>query len=655
MKRLASRQVHLDYHTSEFIPNIGNSFDKKQFQEALQVGNVNSITVFAKCHHGWSYYPTAVGKVHPHLQFDLLKQQIDAAHEIGVRAPIYITVGFSAQEIEEHPNWAVRNQNGTLATVGIDALAKPEDPRPGVSWKFLCPSGEYAEMIYSQTREVCNAYDVDGLFYDICFWSLCWCDHCRADMLHEGLDPASEASALEYHKIKWQRFMSRCTEIIKEKKPDASIFFNGSTSPYEPQWHDWQTHYELEDLPTTWGGYDKMPSRAKFFAQYGKDYVGMTGKFHTSWGEFGGFKSKNALLYEVSSLMAYGARCNIGDQLHPSGRMDMETYRLIGEAYRYVEQIEPWCFDTIDTTKLGIMLSGEVKSDEGLVKILLEGQYEFDIVTDRTEDLNRFATIIMPDCVRLNSRQAERLRTYVAQGGSLLLTGRSGLDEEQANFQLDIGGRYIGRSEYDVDYLQLDDAFGDGLVKSPVLFYESSERVEVTDGDVLASVLDPYFSRTYARYCSHLNTPYQLDAKRPGIVRKGNVVYLAHSVCRSYYDHGAQFHRDYVLRALQLIYHDNVMQVNMPSSGRARFVKQADQKRYVLHLLYATPIQRGRTLVIDDLPPLHHVKVRLKVEAPIKRVYLAPQMEEIPFTQSDAQIECVVPTVECHQIVVLDY
>lgn len=35
---LPSRQVHLDFHTSEFIPGIGEKFDKKQFQETLKPG-----------------------------------------------------------------------------------------------------------------------------------------------------------------------------------------------------------------------------------------------------------------------------------------------------------------------------------------------------------------------------------------------------------------------------------------------------------------------------------------------------------------------------------------------------------------------------------------------------------------------------------------
>ena len=88
-----TRQIHLDFHTSEHIDSVGFAFDKKQFQEALLVGNVNAINVFAKGHHGWSYYPTTIGNMHPSLDFDLMKAQIDACREIGVKVKLYFTVG----------------------------------------------------------------------------------------------------------------------------------------------------------------------------------------------------------------------------------------------------------------------------------------------------------------------------------------------------------------------------------------------------------------------------------------------------------------------------------------------------------------------------------------------------------------------------------
>jgi|GEM_PF-2098842 len=49
-QQLRFRQIHLDFHTSPRIPGIGEKFDKKCWQETLQDGAVDSITLFSKCH-----------------------------------------------------------------------------------------------------------------------------------------------------------------------------------------------------------------------------------------------------------------------------------------------------------------------------------------------------------------------------------------------------------------------------------------------------------------------------------------------------------------------------------------------------------------------------------------------------------------------------
>ena len=45
---LNSRQVHLDFHTSEYIPGIGAMFDPEEFASTYSKAAVNSVTVFAR-------------------------------------------------------------------------------------------------------------------------------------------------------------------------------------------------------------------------------------------------------------------------------------------------------------------------------------------------------------------------------------------------------------------------------------------------------------------------------------------------------------------------------------------------------------------------------------------------------------------------------
>ncbi|MBM3855143.1 MAG: hypothetical protein FJ399_18650, partial [Verrucomicrobia bacterium] len=192
-----TRQVHLDFHTSEHIPEIGARFDKAQWQAALRAGHVNQINIFAKCHHSWSYYPTKVGRVHPHLKFDLLGAQIAACHEIGVVCPIYYTVGWSATDAEDHPEWLVRQKNGQPAG-NWDPKSKAQETKPGFQWKPLCSaaSGPYHAHILQQIEEICEGYPVDGFWFDIYDRGTrgCYCTACQARLKQEGVNLADDAA-----------------------------------------------------------------------------------------------------------------------------------------------------------------------------------------------------------------------------------------------------------------------------------------------------------------------------------------------------------------------------------------------------------------------------------------------------------------------------
>ena len=654
MRKLPTRQVHLDFHTSPLIPGVGAQFDKAQFQQALREGDLNSITIFAKCHHGVCYYPTKIGTPHPTMPkgFDLTGAMMDAAHEIGVAAPVYITVGFSALDAEKHPEWCMRDKAGAIRMSNIDPNAAPDDPRPFGSWHLLCPSGEYAEHIYALTREIVDRYEhLDGLFYDIVYLDrVCYCPNCLKGMREEGLDPENRADAEEYYRRSHLRFMAQCDAILHEKHPDATLFFNsGGAEIYRPEYHAGQTHYEMEDLPTAWGGYDKMPPRASFMSRYmDKEYLGMTGKFHTEWGEFGGYKNPDALKYEVLLMASYGAKCSVGDQMPPSGKMDMETYRIIGRAYRALEAVEPWCYPAQSTATLGVYLCGDGRSDEGLHKMLLEAHIDFEIVQPG-DDLSPFKALVLPDGVKLSEAEAARINAFVAAGGAVVFSAHSALKD--GAFQLDPGARYLSEGEYRLDYLCPGEAVRLPFGNAPFVCYESAVRTAVADGEALAQVYEPWFDRTYAHYCSHRNTPYRDEpAAHPAVVQKGRVVYLAHPLFRLYSEWGAQVFRETFIAALRRVYAP-VYRIALGSAGRTRLTVQPEKRRYVLHAAYASPVQKGRISVLEDMPALREIAVEMNLPEKAAHVRLAPSGEEIPFTQEGGAVRFEIPCVQCHQIV----
>ena len=480
-----------------------------------------------------------------------------------------------------------------------------------------------------------------------------------------GLDPVNEADAKQYYAIQKKITLEGLNAIIKETHPDATVFYNsGGAEMHMPQWHDYNTHFEMEDLPTVWGGYDKLPIRARYFSRKGKDYLGMTGKFHRAWGEFGGYKTPEALTYECAAMLASGARISTGDQMHPDGHMDLETYKHIGQAYSYVEQIEDYCFDTTETARLGVMVGTNPMANEAVSKILLDCQIDFDIVHG-PEDLDRFDTILLPDNYRLDEAFGAAFTAYAKKGGKILMLGGSGLKTTEDTFAFDVPFTYEGRSAYDKDFFKIaeDPAEKSGQDKdhiptSPILCYSSAHQVKA-EGMVLAQIVDPYFSRTYGQYCSHYNTPYSTEEEAvsayPAAVRCGNIIYVAHELATLYRTYGNVFHRRYFKWLLTQLYKNEAVHVEMPAQGRIHFVKREQDSMYVLHLLYATPIQRGQVAVLEDFQTITDIPVTIDVPETIRSIKLVPQQEELPFTVEDGLVRFTLPKLKMHQMLVLEY
>ncbi len=660
-KKEGTRQIHLDFHTSEALKNIGEKFDKKQFQKALKAGNVNSINVFAKGHHGWSYYPTEVGKQHPHLGFDLLGEQIKACHEIGVRVQAYYTIGWSVRDAEKHPEWVFLDEKGKDGYTQARSEAKPTDPMPW-GWPMLFPEGPYLDLILRQTEELVKKYDLDGVWYDIIPLSTPnYNAYSKKDMHANGIDPDDTKAANDWHIMKTKRFLEETRKMVQKHRPHASVFYNWTThlpfrNTFENRLYEYNTKIDLEDLPTAWAGYDIFPYRAKYFANEGKPIVAMSGKFHKSWGEFGGFKHRDAIRYEAAAMVAFGAAVNFGDQLHPSGLMEMATYENIGYAYDYVEKIEDYGVGADHEAAVGFWFTQNDSNDQGTVRMLLENQINF-VVANNLKDGSQLQAIVIPGQVKLSDEEVKRLQAFQSTGGKLLVMAQGAFDPQRQAFQLDLGVQYLGDARYDIDYLHVEDPASPDLVNSPFLNYQSGIRVRPEDNArIMATIREPYFSRTWEHFSSHANTPYQLvKAEHPGVVKSGNTIYIAHELDKMYFEHGARVHRELFMEALSALKVEPIVKVDMPSLGRINLLHQPDRKRYVLHLLYAAPIQRGSVSVIEDLVPLYNVPVEFDPRKKVEKIYTIPDMKFLDFNDDGQKIRLTIPEFTGHTAVVFEY
>ena len=145
---------------------------------------------------------------------------------------------------------------------------------------------------------------------------------------------------------------------------------------------------DLEALFTdmAWYGYHYFPTVIRYARGFGMPTYGWTICFKDFWGDFGGLKSPAQLHTEVATFVSHGARCDIGDQVPPDGRLDPAIYHVIGQAYQHIERLEPYLEQAVPVTEAALLASGlplETPCKEmnyGWVKLLTESRVQFDIV-----------------------------------------------------------------------------------------------------------------------------------------------------------------------------------------------------------------------------------------------------------------------------------
>ncbi len=666
------RQVHLDFHTSPECQNVGSEFDPETFVRTLQMGHVDTVNIFGKCHHGYSYYPTQVGKMHPNLSIDLLGEQIKALHAANIRCPVYVSVKWDDLAGEEHPEWAVVDKSGKMV------MRPPLTGQWG--WTTMDVSSPYGDYFLAQVDELCDQYgtEIDGFWFDICFPTPNYSPWGQAQMRKAGVNLADDGEVYRYAREQDLAFFKRVTDLVKRKAPQATYYFNGTTTPAMAEVLPYVTHFEVESLPTSGGawGYLHYPITSRQARTYGKEIIGMTGRFHKSWADFGGLKTFDQLDYECGTILAAGGRICVGDQLHPLGVLDPAVYRLIGKSFERVEKLEPWLYEAKPAAEIAILMLGNAGEAavgvgayshdvEGAAQMLLECGLQFDMI-DLAADLSLYPALILPDQVVLDEAGRVKLEGYLANGGRLILSGTAALDPSTGKFQLpQIPIEEIFPAPTQPSYLRPDEVLAAGselAADYDYVFYEPAYQVRATTGtECHGEMKRALFNRTYEHFTSHQHAPVGESLGSPLTVCKGNILYFAAPLFSAYRQHDYWAYRALFQNAVRDFL--SPAQIVPAAPGWVEFAvhtQKADDThpdRQIVHVVAYHPRRSMQSIPhVNQSWNTSGLSFRLKINTGRvpQRAYLAPEREPLSFTIEDGYIQVELPPIGSHAVVVVE-
>ncbi|NQU45251.1 beta-galactosidase trimerization domain-containing protein [bacterium] len=654
--------LFFDFHTMPACPDVGAGFDFDAIADWFCECGVDFVVFPARCNLGTAYYNTEIGTRHPSLQYDLLGSLAKACHAKGIAISAYINVGLSHEEGLRHREWLVLPESGeTYGKQRLDSF-----------FRQMCYNTSYGDHVTAMAREVVEKCGVDGLFLDCMHTKPCIGVECIEKMKTEGVDWEDAESLHDFNYRKIVGMARRISEAARAVKPDVMLYFNGVD--YEAQ-SDIGTYLEFECLPTGGWGYEMLPMGARYLRTLGKPVLNMTGRFHGSWGDFGGIRSEAALEYDCLYGLANGLRTTIGDHFHPRGDLNRAVMDLDRRIYTRLQKLEPWIDGAAAEVEVAVPMlmpySGgkyqapaawqayatQFDAIKAATRMLCELKIQFD-VPSLASSWEKYRLLILPDFVTIDEEMKKRLRDHLNRGGAIISTGWSGLNPEREDFVFDEWGvRFEGENPWHPAYFNCGPEFREGMPDMPITLYDRGTSVKASkDTQVLATLVQPYHNRHWDGEHGFVYLPPDRDTGDPVVTLKGRVAHITHPVFTTYYNQASLPMRQMISNLMgMLLPEPMVLSPNAPSFSRITVTRQPGRR--MVHVLAYLPEQRGAgNNMIEEPIELNDIEIRIrKGQARVERVYLAPVMEDLAFSENgDGYISVTIPRIRGHAVVVFE-
>ncbi len=653
--------IFFDFHTMPANPDVGTGFDFDAITGRLADAGVDYIVFPARCNLGTAYYNTKVGIRHPALEYDLIGELVAACQRRGIALSTYINIGLSHEEALLHREWCVLTQEGyTYRPNRLDHF-----------FRQMCYNTGYADHVTEMAREVVSGYPIAGLFFDCMYTHPCVGVECIREMKGLGYDWQDEEQLHDYNYLKMNRMAQRLCDAAKSINPDLLIYCNGID--YEAQ-QDMGTYLEFECLPTGGWGYEALPVGARYLRTLGKPTLNMSGRFHKSWGDFGGIRTEPSLEYDLVYGLANAMRTTVGDHFHPRGDLNRPVFDLYQRLYDRLRPYEPWLQNAraaVDTAILwpypypGYRFMSSARREryakyytalQGACRMLCELKWQFDIVTDFV-DWDRYELLVLPDHAVLDEAWAARIRRHLDKGGAILSSAWSGLDPDRRGFVFpEWGAKYVGDDPYDPAFFTPAADLAADLPDMPITLYQRGTSIEPLPGaQILGEIVAPYYNRHWDGEHGFVYMPPDKPTGRACGVRQGRVGHFSHPLFSSYSLDAQVPVKHYVRNLLaQLMPRPLVRAPGLPSFARVCVTSQPGRR--MVWLMSYVPERRGGTVdMIEEPIELRDVSVALRTgEQAVKSVYLAPDRTPLAFEAQDGYVQTTVPVVNGYAVVVFE-
>jgi Hypothetical glycosyl hydrolase 6 len=430
---------------------------------ASREAGAEALMFYTQDHWGYAFYPSHSAVHHPNLKFDLFGTECAMARKAGISVMAYYSLQFNNQCAISHPDWAWTSEDGS-------------EQRFYGKWHVMCLDSPYRQYVLAMMDEIFSRYEeVDELFLDIFgiqfamyarsgISPFCFCRYTEEAWAHDFPDdPYREGFKTREgweRRFQWHQrrtmtgMLDEIVAIARKHRPKLLVSLNGGPESFPDEIMQRVNFIYAEPLDCPTGialgsilmrGWGRPYYQAGVFTEYGYSdaYPGdlarvqadalmvqnartfFVGNAPVSSGIDGqGFSNRWFSVAKDTWQDVRNVDCLLGPKLKPL----LSVAALYSEQTRKEFEVDKRPYDFRQSV-LG-----------ALETLTYAGRPVESLPDFQLNAVGQFEVLVLPEVLVLSTEQAQAIRIWVHNGGTLIASHRCGLLDEsrkpRSNFAL---------------------------------------------------------------------------------------------------------------------------------------------------------------------------------------------------------------------------
>ena len=684
----------IDGYSYPLSPKI--EFDAEKLAETMVDMHANVVRMSTSGSHGF-LIPETQFRVNAGLKNrNLLAETIAACKPRGIKVVSYVAAGNSINTNIIKREWAQKMTPGgeifSSVDVGVGIKATP-----------TCWNTPYRQAFYEVVEIIMSRYDIDGIYFDawLPFYffggkeQLCYCDGCKKGFRKaSGKEiPYKKSSAYSPEELKiinhyrrWYReelfkVFTETKRIVKSHK-NIPLIYNINN----PE------RIVNEDLRILTGSDAFLYERGRSLMERAEGVSLATAHGLAVWPYIGTYDPfpriqhyQYELEQEIFTSAAFGGSPILYHTYfftdHPKAREPVkEAFQILDKNDAFIRDFnsekfcavvwnstdlpghanDSWLWDTnARLSSLG-SFSACINSHIQTTSLLKQDLDSMDL-------LSKYKVLYLPDICYLSGKQIANIKSFVENGGGLVMTYATSLYDEHGNRRSDFALGDIAKIRYqkpdELYSKKVEESFAFGSVQD--MYLKTRPGQEVINSNPEDGLLPTHLYETVdvsgeATVAADMVVGTNNEAVAPGIIvaryGKGKVAYIAAEVGAMYLQTGIRELADLIRDVIEYVSPVRPSyEIEAPIASLITN-KRVNGDKMVVHLINRTASNQERMWQnIYYIPPIENVRIKVKIPdgKEIKNITTFVPME---FSQKREKnmLEITLSRIDKYQAIVVE-